>query len=123
MFNIGITELVVVLLTAFLVVGPKDLPKVARWIARMLKKIRAFVAEVKKETGWDEVEAELNQTGSEIGDTLKDMDIRDELRDANHNLQRSLNSVQQDVRKLDKEEKEARAAGARKPGLPGKNNP
>ena len=29
MFNIGFSELIVVLLIAFLVVGPKDLPKVA----------------------------------------------------------------------------------------------
>ena len=31
MFNIGFSELLLVLLVAFLVVGPKDLPKVARW--------------------------------------------------------------------------------------------
>lgn len=30
MFNIGFSELLLVLLVAFLVVGPKDLPKVAR---------------------------------------------------------------------------------------------
>ena len=31
--NIGFGELIMILLVAFLVVGPKDLPKVARWLA------------------------------------------------------------------------------------------
>lgn len=39
MFNIGFSELLLVLLVAFLVVGPKDLPKVARWLGRTVKKI------------------------------------------------------------------------------------
>ena len=34
MFNIGFSELILILLVAFVIVGPKDLPKVARWIAR-----------------------------------------------------------------------------------------
>ena len=40
MFNIGFSELLLVLLVAFLVVGPKDLPKVARWLGRAVKKSR-----------------------------------------------------------------------------------
>ena len=30
MFNIGFSELILILLVAFVIVGPKDLPKVAR---------------------------------------------------------------------------------------------
>ena len=56
MFNIGFSELIVVLLIAFLVVGPKDLPKVARWLGRMVKKLKQLIREVKQETGWDELE-------------------------------------------------------------------
>ena len=48
MFNIGMMELVLILLVAFLVVGPKDLPKVARWIARQIKNLRKLVREVKR---------------------------------------------------------------------------
>ena len=40
-------------------VGPKDLPKVARWLGRMVKKIRLLIREVKQETGWDELEKEF----------------------------------------------------------------
>ena len=52
MFNIGFSELLLVLLVAFLVVGPKDLPKVARWLGRTVKKSRRLLNEIKKESGW-----------------------------------------------------------------------
>ena len=55
MFNIGFSELLLVLLVAFLVVGPKDLPKVARWLGRTVKKSRRLLNEIKKESGWDEL--------------------------------------------------------------------
>ena len=55
MFNIGFSELLLVLLVAFLVVGPKDLPKVARWLGRAVKKSRRLLNEIKKESGWDEL--------------------------------------------------------------------
>ena len=42
MFNIGFAELIVVLMVTFLIVGPKDLPKVARWLARLVKGIRCL---------------------------------------------------------------------------------
>ena len=54
MFNLGMMEILLVLAVAFLVVGPKDLPKVARWLARQLKSLKKLVREIKKETGWDE---------------------------------------------------------------------
>ena len=59
MFNIGFSELLLVLLVAFLVVGPKDLPKVARWLGRTVKKSRRLLNEIKKESGWDELEKEV----------------------------------------------------------------
>lgn len=52
MFNIGFWELIVILLVALLVVGPKDLPKVARSLARGIKRLRAMVDEVKRESAW-----------------------------------------------------------------------
>lgn len=59
MFNIGLAEIVLVLLIAFLVVGPKDLPKVAKWLGRNIKRARAMIRELKAELGWDEVEQEF----------------------------------------------------------------
>ncbi|HIQ62082.1 MAG TPA: twin-arginine translocase subunit TatB [Candidatus Avichristensenella intestinipullorum] len=66
MFNIGFWELIVILLVALLVVGPKDLPKVARSLARGIKRLRAMVDEVKRESGLGEVEQELKQVTREV---------------------------------------------------------
>ena len=43
MLNIGMMEVVVLLLLAFIVVGPKDLPKVAVFIAKSIKYVRRLV--------------------------------------------------------------------------------
>ena len=112
-FNIGFTELLLVLLVAFLVVGPKDLPKVARWLGRMVKKLRQLLREVKKETGWDELEKEFKDTKSDMNDTLKevkqDLDISSELKDAGKEWKSSVKGVEDEL-------KQAEAAGKESTG-------
>lgn len=60
MFNIGGGELLVVLLIAFIVVGPKDMPKIARWAGKCVRKIRSVFSEIKSEIdlGIDETDKE-----------------------------------------------------------------
>ena len=41
--SIGASELVLILVIAFVVVGPKDLPKVARALARAWKSLRRMI--------------------------------------------------------------------------------
>lgn len=97
MFNIGFAELIVVLLVAFLIVGPKDLPKVARWIARQVKSIRKLVNEVKKETGWDEFAKEFKDTKTDLEETFKAADISGELKAAEHTVKESLQDVKKEI--------------------------
>ena len=96
------------LLIAFLVVGPKDLPKVARWLGRMVRKMRQLIREVKKETGWDELEKEFKDTKSDLDETMKevkqDLDISPELKDAAKEWKTSVNGVKDEL-------KEAEAVG------------
>lgn len=82
MFNIGFSELLLVLLVAFLVVGPKDLPKVARWLGRTVKKSRRLLNEIKKESGWDELEKEVRDVQHDVKDAVKQGDVSAELREA-----------------------------------------
>ncbi len=107
MFNIGFSELIIVLLIAFLVVGPKDLPKVARWLGRMVKKLKQMINEVKKETGWDDLEKEIKDTKTDLNqsvkDLKKDLDITSELKDASADLNKSLNSVKDELHQTGKE--------------------
>ncbi|MEN3950440.1 Sec-independent protein translocase protein TatB [Iodidimonas sp. SYSU 1G8] len=45
MFDVGLPELLVIVLVALVVVGPKDLPKVVRGIARAIAKMRRMADE------------------------------------------------------------------------------
>ncbi|MBP3638161.1 MAG: twin-arginine translocase TatA/TatE family subunit [Clostridia bacterium] len=97
MFNIGMAELIVVLLVAFLIVGPKDLPKVAKWIARQVKTIRKFVREVKKETGWDDIAKEFKDTKEDIAQTFKDADVTKDIQGAAREIEKEIKDIKKDV--------------------------
>lgn len=103
MFNIGFAELIVVLLVAFLIVGPKDLPKVARWLARQVKTIRRVVNDLKKETGWDEMAREVDSVKKDVAQTMKDADITAELKDAKDSVEKSIDDVEKDIRDVEKD--------------------
>ncbi len=112
LFNIGFSELIVILLVAFLVVGPKDLPKVARALARGVKRLRSLVEEVKRESGMDEVEGELKQVTREVQNAVRQADIRSELRDAGHTLEREVRDV---TRQADAQVRQAALGDGPKP--------
>lgn len=49
MFNIGPTELIVILLIALIVFGPKRLPEVGRTIGKSLREFRQATSDIKDE--------------------------------------------------------------------------
>jgi len=61
MFDLGWSEMLVILVVALIVIGPKDLPKVARQIGRWTGKARAMAREFQR--SFDEMarEAELEE--------------------------------------------------------------
>ena len=95
MFNMGSGELILILLVAFLIVGPKDLPKVARALARAIRYIKELFEEFKEETGLDETLEELKDTERDIATTMREIDPRVELRQA----ERDVNSAIRDAEK------------------------
>ena len=99
MFNIGFAELLLVLIIAYVIVGPKDLPKVARWLARMVKRMRQLIKEVKEEIGWNEMMAETADVRRDIDDAMKDADISQELKDARKELKQNLTEAEKDTMK------------------------
>ena len=98
MFHIGFSELLLVLLVAFLVVGPKDLPKVARWLGRAVKKSRRLLNEIKKESGWDELEKEVRDVQHDVKDAVKQGDVSAELREAKKSVQDSAEKFDKDTK-------------------------
>ena len=107
MFNIGFSELIIVLLIAFLVVGPKDLPRVARWLGRMVKKLRQMIQEVKKETGWADLEKEYIDTKNDVDKAVKDLkndlDVTRELKGAADDVNKSVKSVADELHQAGKD--------------------
>jgi sec-independent protein translocase protein TatB len=78
MFGIGMGELILILIVAFIVVGPAELPRVARWIGRAVKTARRAAGEL-----GDAVQAgELKKIAGESGEELKDLKkLQDELKE------------------------------------------
>src|SRR5919106_6095315 len=66
MFDIGWSEMAVILLVALIVIGPKDLPRVARTMGRWAAKGRAMAREF--QTALEDMarEAELDKVKNEI---------------------------------------------------------
>lgn len=95
MFNIGLSELFLILLVAFVIVGPKDLPKVARALGRGVKNVKRWMAEFKEETGLDEAIDEFNKTSRDLKRTWNESDPRKELKAVRDEVEDALKDVTQ----------------------------
>ena len=62
MFDIGFSEIVLVMVIALIVVGPERLPRLARSTGLWIGKIRGFVASVKAEIDHELAAEELRKT-------------------------------------------------------------
>lgn len=67
--NIGITELIVILLLALLVVGPERLPEMARSLAKVLRDLRKAYENLTKELGPEL--ASIQQTTLELRESVE----------------------------------------------------
>ena len=54
MIGMGAGELLIILLVAFIVVGPEDLPKVARKLGKAVKRFRSVVRDLTDDINLDE---------------------------------------------------------------------
>lgn len=75
MIDIGWTEMLVIAVLAIIVVGPKDLPRVMRGMARAMAKMRGLAREF--QAGMAELarEAELDEIKSEV-ESLTKLDLK-----------------------------------------------
>ena len=89
MFNIGFSELVLILLVALIFVGPKDLPKVGAYLGRSVRKFKQYIADFKEETGLDEMEKEYKKASADLKQTISDADPTKELLEIRKDLSRT----------------------------------
>jgi sec-independent protein translocase protein TatB len=98
MFNLGSSELILILLVAFIIVGPKDLPKVGRAIGRWVRQLREMFNEFKEETGLDETLEDLKDTNREVNTLIRESDPRMELKDAVSEARKAVDEAKHDVK-------------------------
>jgi sec-independent protein translocase protein TatB len=92
--NIGITELIVILLLALLVVGPERLPEMARTLAKILRDVRQAYENLTKDLGPElmsiqETTREIRESVDSVrsipkdtvGSVIKAADLEDTLKD------------------------------------------
>lgn len=71
MFNVGMGQLIVILLIAFLVVGPKDLPKVARALGRAVNYAKNLWVDIVKSIDLDEEIEEAKNIKHKLKETAQ----------------------------------------------------
>ena len=106
MFNIGFAELILILLVAFLIVGPQDLPKVARWLARLIKQARRMFTEFQEEVGLDETVEELKTVHRDLNTTMLKADPRKDITDAKKEFEKALRESKEATYSKKKENQE-----------------
>jgi sec-independent protein translocase protein TatB len=78
MLDIGWSEMAVILMVALIVIGPKDLPRVARTVGKWTGKARAMAREFQRSLDDMAREAELQDIKAEM-DKLSRTDVRHRL--------------------------------------------
>lgn len=85
-----------------MVVGPQDLPKVARWLGKMVRRFRSLLTQIKAESGWNELEREINDTKADIDKDIRTLkqetDISRELHEGTKDITTELDKINQEVR-------------------------
>lgn len=61
MFGIGTTELIVILILALLIIGPKDLPRIGREIGKVYRSFKSASDDMK-----ESITKEIENAGTEI---------------------------------------------------------
>ena len=97
MFNIGVGEILIVLVVAFVIVGPDDLPRVARWLGRQVRRLKKMIRDIREETGWNELEKEVRDIRRDVRDTAKELDIRADIKSAADDVRKEVREVSADV--------------------------
>jgi sec-independent protein translocase protein TatB len=74
MFGLGIGEFVLVLVVALLVLGPKQLPKLARQLGRATREFKRAAREFQNTLSEVDIEKEVEEYKSKVADLKKDVE-------------------------------------------------
>ncbi len=99
MFNIGFGELILILFIALIVVGPKDLPKVARSVGKGVKKIKLISQELREAINIEDDINEVKEIKKSIDDEISDINPISDLKKDVNEISKAVKAVKKDVKK------------------------
>lgn len=73
--NLGAPEIIIILVLALLVFGPKRLPEIGRSLGRTVRELKNATQSARKEFGVDEIEREINDVKKTVTDVKGDLKI------------------------------------------------
>jgi sec-independent protein translocase protein TatB len=81
MFDISFTEIMVIAVVALIVVGPEQLPKVARTLGHLLGRVRRYVGDVKNDIQREMEVEELNELHTSVQEAAHSIEnsVREEV--------------------------------------------
>lgn len=74
MFDVGLTELMVIAMVALVVIGPERLPKVARTAGLLLGRLQRYVSDVKSDINREMQLDELKKMQQQMTDQVKGLE-------------------------------------------------
>src|SRR5713101_2108139 len=92
MFGLGVTEILVILIVAFLLFGPQQLPEVGRQVGKAVKGLRDVTEDVKKT-----IEPELNLMQAEMKSV--EQDLESSMKEAEEAIKKQADDTQEGVKK------------------------
>ena len=98
MFNIGFSELILILLVAFVIVGPRDLPTVARALGRGVRWVKTFIRDFQEETGLGEAVDEFKKTSRDVEKTFREADPTKEWKQAQKDVEQAVRSAEDAIK-------------------------
>jgi len=98
MFDIGISEIMVIAVVALVVIGPERLPRVARTIGTLLGRAQRYVNDVKAEVNREMELEELRKLQTQMQDAARDIQqtvssAGADVQSAVHDVEKSLNET------------------------------
>ncbi len=123
MFDVGMTEMMVIAVIALLVVGPERLPEVASKVGSWVGKARAFIsstkADIEREFQASEMKNLLSEQQQEIEELRKMVsstqeELKGTVDDAKDIFENTIHSSVDDVKSLDKDNETTAKSEAKK---------
>ena len=92
MFGLGVTEILVILIVAFLLFGPQQLPEVGRQVGKAVKGLKEVTEDVRQS-----VEPELNLMQAEVKSV--EQDLESSMKEAEEAFKNQADAAQEEVKK------------------------